>query len=97
MAKKSVKEKVEKEYPDFAEAVLGLAVGDLEQRLLNYAKERENVTDAKEADEQLEQVISAKKELEGPYKDAQKAINLKSRYILALIREKGGNAEGNSN
>lgn len=96
MAKKDVKLEVQKKYPDFAEAVDGLAVNDLENRLLNYAKERENVRAAKEADEKLEEVCSLKSELEGPYKDSQKAIDLKSRYIIALIKEKGGNAEGSN-
>lgn len=94
MAKKDIKLEVQKKYPDFAEAVIGLAVNDLENRLLNYAKEREKVRDAKEADEQLQEIVNAKAELEGPYKDAQKAIDLKSRYIIALIKEKGGDGEG---
>lgn len=96
MAKKDVKLEVQKRYPDFVESIDGLSVGDLEQRLLTYAKERENVREAKEIDEQLQQVIEAKAELEGPYKDAQKAIDLKSRYIISLIKEKGGNGEGAS-
>ena len=90
MAKKDIKSTVEKNYPDFAEAVLGLSVEQLEQRLLGYAKERENVREAKEADEKLKEVSNLKSELEGPYKDAQKAINQKSRYLIALIKDKGG-------
>jgi hypothetical protein len=94
MAKKDIKQDVQKKYPDFVEAVDGLSVSDLENRLLNYAKERENVRAAKEADEQLQRVLEAKTELEGPYKDSTKAIELKSRYIIALIKEKGGDGEG---
>lgn len=92
MAKKDVKHEVQKKYPDFAEAVDGLSVGDLETRLSNYAKERVKVKEAKEADEQLKQVVEAKAELEGPYRDSLKAIDLKSQYMVTLIREKGGQA-----
>ena len=90
MAKKDVKMEVQKKYPDFAEAVEGLGVSDLEQRLLTYAKERENIAEAKDNDDKLQQTLGLKAELEGPYKDAAKAVNLKSKYLIALIKEKGG-------
>jgi superfamily II RNA helicase len=90
MAKKDIKMVVEKKYPDFADTVLGLSVEDLEKRLSTYAKERDNVREAKENDEKLEEIANLKSELEAPYKDATKAIDLKSRYIIQLIKDKGG-------
>jgi hypothetical protein len=92
MAKKDIRSQVQKEYPDFVDAVNGLSVAELEQRLLAYAKERENVRESKEADEKLREVSELKSEMEGPYKDVQKAINLKSRYLIASIKDKGGAA-----
>ncbi len=93
MAKKSVQETVQKKYPDFVEVVDGLGVPELEARLLTYAKEREKVEEAKEADEELAKTAELLKELKGPYSDATKAINLKSRYLISLIKEKGGNVD----
>lgn len=88
--KKDIKHEVQKKYPDFSEAVDGLSVGDLETRLSTYAKELVKIKEAKEADEKLNDVLALKAELEGPYKDAKKAVELKSEYMVTLIREKGG-------
>jgi hypothetical protein len=89
---KSTKQQVQKDYPDFADAVAGLSVADLEARLLSYAKEVEKLSEAKKEKigARLEDLAAQKKELEGPFKDAAKAIRLKSRYLLMLISEKGG-------
>ncbi len=93
MAKKNWKDKVEKEYPDFADAVQGLSVAELDARLLSYAKEAEAIRKGKEEkiQEALDRLSEEKKTLEGPYKDAAKANGLKQRYIVHLIGEKGGN------
>jgi hypothetical protein len=90
MAKKDIKHEVQKKYPDFAEAVDGLSVTELEIRLSTYAKELVKIKEAKEADEKLAEVLELKAELEGPYKDAKKAVEQKSEYMVALIRDKGG-------
>ncbi len=66
-----------------------LSPGDLIGRLAHYAKEAEAVEDAKEADEELEQAKESAAQLAAPYRDAKKAIRLKSRYIISLLKEKG--------
>lgn len=91
-AKKSVAEKVEKEFPEFVGAVAGLNVAELEGKLSTYAKEAERVEDAKDADEEFANAKALASELGGPYRDAKKAIRLKSRYLISLIRDKGGDA-----
>ena len=92
MAAKNTKKTVQKEYPDFADAIAGLSVAELESRLLGLAKENEKLADIKEEKigQRLRDLGDQKKELEGPYKDTSKAIRLKSRYIMMLIGEKGG-------
>lgn len=94
MAKKDVTKDVQKKLPDFADAVAGLSVADLETRLLNYAKESENIDDAKDADEELQRTRELVKELGAPYAEARKMIKLKMRYIVQLIGEKGGDTSG---
>lgn len=90
--KKSVQEKVQKKYPEFVSAVDGLSVADLESKLAMYAKESENVDQAQENDEEIEKTNALLSELKGPYLDARKAIKLKMRYVISLIKEKGGDA-----
>jgi hypothetical protein len=92
--------KVEKLYPDFIEAVQGKTVADLEEKVLGYAKELEQVERAKQKDKEdltnpnsLGSILYKKNIAEGPYKDAKNAITLKTRYIMSLIEEKGGSIE----
>lgn len=86
-----LKLKVQKKYPDFVEVADTLSVQDLESRLLSYSKERVKIKEAKEADSQLKEVTEVKATLESPYRDATTAIDLKSRYLVALMKEKGAN------
>lgn len=90
--KMSIQEVVQKKLPDFADAVAGLSVADLEKRLNTYAKEAERVEEAKEGDEALEKAKEQASEYAAPYRDAKRDIRLKSRYIISLIKEKGGDA-----
>lgn len=83
-------EVVEKAYPDFVPTVAGLSIDELEKRLVGYAKHAEDVEDAKENDKGLEEAKAQVAEFGAPYRDAKKEIRLKSRYIMNLIKEKGG-------
>jgi hypothetical protein len=89
-AKMRMKKSVEKEFPSFVDEVVGMDISSLEAKILTYAKERENVRDSKANDEGLVKVLDMKAELEAPYRDAMKAIDLKSRYLIELLKEKGG-------
>lgn len=89
---KSVQEQVQKNYPEFTATVDGLSVQDLEGKLSTYAKEADKVDEAKKADEELTRTKALVAELSGPYSDTKKAIGLKMKYIISLIKEKGGDA-----
>jgi hypothetical protein len=91
--KKDVRQKAQKQLPDFVEVVDALGVDELEKRLNTLAKQAEEVESAKEADEALEEAKQAVSELGAPYRDAKKDIRLKTRYIIQLIGEKGGDTE----
>lgn len=88
--KKSLSEKVHKEMPEFADAVAGLSVEELDARLAQIAKDIEAVQESKEADEKLEQARAVAAEAAAPYSDSKKALKLKTSYIIGLIKEKGG-------
>ena len=88
--KKSVQEKVQEEMPEFASEVAGLSVAELNNRLAKLAKDSETNEQAQEDDEDLEKARGEASELAAPYRDAKKAIRLRSRYVIGLIKEKGG-------
>lgn len=87
---KTIQEKVQAEFPEFVESVNGLSVEQLEKRLSDYAKHRDDVEESKKADAGLESAKAMVSEMSAPYNDALKAINMKSKYIVAYIKEKGG-------
>lgn len=89
-AKKSLQEKVQEDMPEFAAEVASLSVQDLNNRLATLAKGSEENEQAQEDDEDLEKARAEASELAAPYRDAKKAIRLRSRYVISLIREKGG-------
>lgn len=90
MAKLDVKLKVQKKYPEFVAEVDGLSLDDLSGRISRLAQANADNSEARENDEELAEASSLHSELKAPYEDAKKAIQLKSRYLRNLIKEKGG-------
>jgi len=82
--------RLQKDNPEFISEVEKLDVMALEKRLSDLAKDAEEVEDAKDADEALEQARAQAIELAAPYRDAKKAIRMKMRYVINLIKDKGG-------
>jgi hypothetical protein len=89
-SRKSLEEKMQEEQPEFAGEVAGLSVDQLNARLAEQAKAAEWNQQAKEEDEDLEEKKAVASEAAAPYRDAAKAIRLRSRYLIKLIKEKGG-------
>ena len=77
--------KLREKHPTFLDELTGLSKESLEARLLGLAKGRQELLQAKEADEELKRVEEELKELKGPYRDALTAIDLKMRYIGELL------------
>jgi hypothetical protein len=88
-AKKSVREVVEKNYPEFAEELTGATTEQLNNRLATLAKGLEESEQAKENDGELEKTRLLASELSAPYRDIKKAVQLKSKYVIGLLRDKG--------
>ena len=85
-----LEEKIKKANPEFAEEVAALSIEELDRRLAQLAKDLEATEDAKDADSELAQAQETVTQLAAPYRDAKKALRLKSRYVIGLIKEKGG-------
>lgn len=83
--------KVQKEMPEFADEVARLDVQGLKNRIATYAGELSESEDQKETDEALKNAQMEAKELGAPYRDVKKAVAMKTRYLLSLMKEKGGN------
>ena len=86
----AIRKKAQKEHPSFVEEVDRLDLASLDARLVQYTKQLEENSEAKATDEQLLEVIATKDQYEAPYKDFDKQVKLKIKYVLGLIREKGG-------
>ena len=84
----ALKKKCQKDHPDFANVVDGMQSMDLEKKLLEYAKYREETEMAKKKDEGLQAAKDAVAELNGPYKDTLAALKIKMSYIHILMEEK---------
>lgn len=78
--------KVQKNYLDFANEVEKLDATALKARIVGLQQALEESEAHKEANDVLAQ---AKAELNGPYQDVKKAIKLKTKYIIDLLKERG--------
>jgi len=88
--KKSVSKQIQENYPEFEAETLGLSIDQLNNKLASLAKGLEESEDAKEGDEELEKARLLVSELGAPYRDVKKAVNLKTKFVIGLLREKGG-------
>lgn len=89
-SKKTVQEIVHDEYPEFVETIIRMGVPELDKRLNQYAKEDEEISDSLENNETIKSLKEQVSEATGPFRDAKKANRLKRKYIISLIKEKGG-------
>jgi hypothetical protein len=87
--KKTIQETVQAEFPEFVGEVSGLSADQLNNRLATLAKNLEESETAKEDDEELEEAKAHASELGAPYRDAKKALRLKSKYVISILKEKG--------
>lgn len=88
--KKAIEQIIKENHPEFMEEVVGLSIEHLNNRLAQLAKDAEATEEAKEADEELKEAREKASGLAAPYRDAKKAIGLKSKYLVKLVKEKGG-------
>ena len=84
------KQSFESEHPEFVAEVNALSVAELDARLAGLSKANEENADARDNDEDLQEARESARQCAAPYNDLKKVIKLKSRYIIKLIKEKGG-------
>lgn len=86
---KDLETRVSENYPDFYKEVQTLPTDDLNSRLTGLAKGREETLEAKDNDEALEEAKESVSQLSGPYRDTLKAVSLKTRYLMKLLKDRG--------
>lgn len=84
-----LEKKLQDKQPTFLEELAGLDGKQLEARLLNLAKGRQDILNQQDADEALKEAKEAVKELQAPYRESLSLTDLKMRYLAELIKEKG--------
>ena len=89
MAKKTDKQVVETEMPEFVAEVSVLSEQELNMRLAQLSKDIEAVNEAKQADEELESTKITVRELNAPYQEAKKA---ELAYSYMYYRATSGDA-----
>ncbi len=88
--KKSLEQTIRDDMPEFAEEVQGITEVELNERLAQLAKDAEAVNDAQDADEDLQEARDKASQLNAPYVDSKKAVRLRSRYIILLLKQRKG-------
>lgn len=87
--KKSLEVKVQEEMPEFVSEVSSLDSEALNLRLSQLAKDIDEVERAQDEDVALEEARKTASELAAPYKDSKKALRLKGKYIISLLKSRG--------
>lgn len=75
---------------EFKEEVDRLSIDALEARITKMQKDLDESEEHKKENVALQEVKAEKAQLEGPYNDVKKAVQVKTKYLIELIKEKGG-------
>jgi hypothetical protein len=89
---KTLQEKVDSKYPQYSGEVMGLSVPQLDQRIAELQKTLEDAAQFQDEKngEALKSLSAQLKDLKADYGDVNKAVKLKTKYLVSLVREKGG-------
>lgn len=74
---------------EFKEEVDTLSAQALEARITRMQKDLDESEEHKKENRALQQAKDEVAELNGPYSDFKKAIQVKTKYIIELLKEKG--------
>jgi hypothetical protein len=85
---KSITEIVETEYKEFAVEVSKLDATALKSRITGLQQALEESEEHKNANQALIDARTEVSLLSGPYRDVKKAVKLKTKYILELLKSR---------
>ena len=87
---------VKKNLPEFYEESERLSVHEMEDRIVRYLAELTNAQEELEKNPGYKMLKEQVSEIEGPMKDLKRLIDMKIRYLLIAIEEKGGSPNTSS-
>jgi hypothetical protein len=87
VAKKNWKQKFEEENATFAAEAQQMSVEDKKQRVVDLSKGLLEIEQSLEADEAVKTAKEQLKELMAPYKESQKLVRGKIKYLIELLNE----------
>lgn len=89
---KTLMEKVDEKYPQYSQEVVGLSVPQLDQRIAELQKTLDDAAQFQEEKngEAMKTLAAQLKDLRADYGDVKKAVALKTKLLVSLVREKGG-------
>ena len=74
---------------DFVLEMRELNVDQLDKKMLDLAKYKEELQNTKNSDEKLIEAKAIAKELERPYREDKKMNEVKRRFVSLIMKEKG--------
>lgn len=86
---KSLIDKVRELDPTFADTVYSLSDADAREKMVTMAKHASEVEEAKKADEDLARARETLKTMNQTYSEPLKAIRLKTRLLVQMLKERG--------
>jgi hypothetical protein len=89
-SRKNFKQMVEEEHSSWVDTLLGKSVKEMEDHLVTLAKHRQEIIEDRNNRDDIKQLQEELKELKAPFRDALKANDAKQKYLVELIKEKGG-------
>jgi uncharacterized small protein (DUF1192 family) len=75
---------------EFRDEVWGLSVEKLEDRIATLQKALDESEEHKKENQALKDLKDEVSLLEGPYNDVKKAVKVKTKFLIELIKDKGG-------
>ena len=92
--KKTWKEKLQEDSPDFCASAESSSIEELNVKMLQMSKHAQEIEETleklTEEGSEVDRLRETIKEILGPSKDAKKLVGLKLRYIKSIIDDKGG-------
>jgi hypothetical protein len=84
--------KIDKLFPTYANEVMKLNVPDLDVRIANLQKGIEDAEQFRDqqSGEEIKQLRARLKELNADFTEVKKENGLKTKFLISLVREKGG-------
>lgn len=86
---KTISQIVEAEYKEFSQEVYNLPPSDLKNRIAALQQSLSESEEHKASNEALNEARDQVSLLSGTYRDVKKAVKLKTKYILELLKSRG--------